>query len=412
MEEKMKKIIIFVLIMAIFLSCIPVSADTPVNITAPAAILIDAKSGKVLYEKNADEKHYPASTTKIMTGILAMERGNFDEIVTVGTNPPLIKKGSSQIYLVPGEQLTMNDLIYALMLESANDAAIAIAEHISGTVEEFTKLMNAKAKEVGANNTNFVNPNGLHDNNHYTTARDLALIAKYAMNNQKFRDVVSQVKYTIPKTNKQDERNYITNSNRLLWTLNDKYRYEHAIGIKTGYTTEAKNCLVGGAKKDDVELISVVLAADGTQVYTDTIALFNYGFENFENVELLRKDQIAATAPVANSDEKINLVAAESYSLLLSESEKIRLTTDIKIKDKIMAPVAKGDVLGEMYIYLDGKEIKKIDLLSSVDLNPPQKKAGWWWLWVIILFLLYRTVVTIRKTRKRRAARTVKYISR
>lgn len=407
----MKKFIVYILSLSMFMSFIPVCGKSDVSVSAPSAILIDAKSGKVLYEKNADDKRYPASTTKIMTGLLAVEHGKFDEIVTVGVNPSLVKRGSSQIYLVPGEQLTMDQLLYALMLESANDAAVAIAEHISGSVEEFAKLMNEKAKEVGAKNTNFVNPNGLHDKNHYTTPRDLALMAKYAMTLPKFRDVVKEVKYTIPKTNKQEERNYITNSNKLIWKIYDKYRYEFATGIKTGYTTEAKNCLVGGAKKGDVELISVVMAADGANIYTDTIALFEYGFANYQNIVLLKKGQITTTVPVEDSEEKINLVASEDFSLLLSESEKSKITTDIKMNETVKKPVSKGDVLGEMYFYLDGKEIKKVELLSPVELNAP-KARNLWWLWVIVAFLLYRTVVTIYKTRKRKSPRTVSYIKR
>lgn len=408
----MKKLIIILIILSIFMLFVPVCGDSDINVAAPSAILIDAESGRVLYEKNADEKHYPASTTKIMTAILAVEYGKFDEVVTVGENPPLVKIGSSQIYLVPGEQLTLDQLLYALMLESANDAAVAIAEHISGSVEEFAKLMNEKAKIIGAKNTHFVNPNGLHDENHYTTARDLSLIAKYAMTLPKFREVVKTLNYTIPKTNKQYERSYITNSNKLLWKVNDKYRYEYATGIKTGYTTEAKSCLVGGAKKDDVELISVVMATDGSGIYTDTISLFEYGFANYHKVGLLKKDQIATTVSVEGSEEKLNLVAAEDFSVLLNDSEKSRLSTDIRVNDTIKLPVEKGETLAQMHFYLDGAEINKVNLLAQVGLEAPNKKSLWW-LWAIIAFLLYRTVVTIRKVRRRRkSVRTVTYIRR
>ena len=249
------------------------------DISSPSAILIDSKTGRVLYEKECDVKRYPASTTKIMTGILCIELGSLNDIVTIGTNPSQIERGSSQIYLIPGEQLTLEQLLYAMMLESANDASIAIAEHISGSVEEFVKLMNKRAKELGANDTNFVNPHGLHDDNHVTTARDLALIAKHAMTLPKFREVVATVNYTIPETNKQPARDYITNSNKLIWKINKTYSYDYAIGIKTGYTTKAKNNLVAGALKDDMELISVVMNENSTNsssnMYTNTIELLN-----------------------------------------------------------------------------------------------------------------------------------------
>lgn len=415
----MRKLILYILLLSFVVSIVPVYADTvPPVVTAPSAILIDAVSGKVLYEKNADEKHYPASTTKVMTGLLAVEHGKMDDVVTAGENVTHIEPGSSQIYLIPGEQLTMEQLLHALMLESANDAAIAIAEHISGSVEEFAKLMNKRAKELGATNTNFVNPNGLHNDNHYTTPRDLAMIAKYAMTLDKFRSVVKEVKYTIPKTNKQDERNYITNSNKLIWQTYDKFRYEYATGIKTGYTVKAKQCLVGGAKKGDVELISVVMGAEGQNIYSDTVALFEYGFANYENVGILKKDQIVTSVSVKDVEEKLNLLSAEDLSLLLSQTERDKVKTDVKVRENIEKPVKKGDVLGEMVISLDGKEIKKVNLVSSADLGAPKKETSKFsfnlkWLWLIIpIFLLYRTVVTVNKLRKRRKKDISYYVRR
>lgn len=406
----MRKYIIYITILSMIMSFVPVFGDGPA-VTAPTAILIDAKTGKVLYEKNADEKSYPASTTKVMTGLLAVEHGKMDEVITIGKNPPLIERGSSQIYLITDEQLTMEQLLYALMLESANDAAVAIAEHISGSVEEFAKLMNSKAKELGATNTNFINPNGLHNDNHYTTARDLAMIAKHAMTLEKFRSVVKEVKYTIPKTNKQDERNYITNSNKLIWKTYDKFRYEYATGIKTGYTIKAKQCLVGGAKKGDLELISVVMGAEGQNIYSDTVALFEYGFANFQNVEILKKDQIVTSVPINEGEEKINLLAAEDYSLVLSQAERDKVKTEIKTRDAIKEPVKKGEVLGTMLVNVNGKEVKKIDLVSSVEIAAP-KKFSFKWLWMLIgAFLIFRTIVTINKTRRKKY-RDVSYIRR
>jgi D-alanyl-D-alanine carboxypeptidase (penicillin-binding protein 5/6) len=346
-----------------------------------------------------------------MTGLLAVEHGKMDEIVTIGKNPPLVERGSSQIYLVPGEQLTLEQLLYALMLESANDAAVAIAEHISGSVEEFAKLMNKKARELGAVNTNFVNPNGLHDDNHYTTARDLAMIARYAMTMDKFRSVVGEVNYTIPATNKQEERNYITNSNKLIWEIYDKFRYEYATGIKTGYTVKANQCLVGSAKKGDLELISVVLGAEGQNVYSDTVALFEYGFANFENVGILKKNQIVTTISLNDGEEKINLLAAEDLSMALSQAEKGMVRTEVKTKDAISAPIKKGEKLGEILVYVGEKEIKKIDLLSSVEVAAPER-SSLWWLRIITAFLLYRTVVTIYKVRRRKKYRSMTYIRR
>lgn len=407
----MKKLVTYIMILSIFMSFMQVYGAQPA-ITAPSAILIDAKTGKVLYEKKANEKHYPASTTKIMTGLLAVEHGKLDEIITIGKNPPLVEIGSSQIYLVTDEQLTMEQLLYAMMLESANDAAVAIAEHISGSVEEFAKLMNSKARELGALNTNFINPNGLHDDNHYTTARDLAMVAKYAMTLDKFRSVVKEVKYTIPKTNKQEERNYITNTNKLIWKTYDKFRYEYATGIKTGYTVKAKQCLVGSAKKGGMELISVVMGAEGQNVYSDTVALFEYGFSNYQDVEILKKDQIVTTISIKKSEEKINLLASEDFSMVLSQAEREKVRTEIKTIEPIKEPINKGDVLGAMLVFLDGKEVRRINLLSSVEIAAPKKLNSHWWLWMIAGFLLYRTAVTIYKVKRRRHKSVTTYIRR
>lgn len=406
----MRKFILYVAFLSIIMPFIRVYGAEP-EVTAPSAILIDSETGKVLYEKNADEKRFPASTTKTMTGLLTVEHGKLDEIITIGKNPPLVEIGSSQIYLVPGEQLTMEQLLYALMLESANDAAVAIAEHISGSVEEFAKLMNSKAGELGASSTNFVNPHGLHNDNHYTTARDLSIIAKHAMRLEKFRNVVKEVKYIIPKTNKQEERNYITNSNKLIWEIYDQFRYEYATGIKTGYTAKAKQCLVGSAKKGDLELISVVMGAEGQNVYSDTVNLFEYGFANFQIVDILKKEQIVTTVSVKGGEDKINLLAAEGFSMVLSETEGEKIKTAIETVPELKVPVKKGEALGEIVVYAEGKEVKRIELLSSIDVEAPEE-SDHRWLWIIAVFLLYRTIVTLWKVRRRKKHNNVTYIRR
>ncbi|MDD2480510.1 MAG: D-alanyl-D-alanine carboxypeptidase [Lutispora sp.] len=380
------------------------------TISSPSAILIDAKTGRILYEKDIDTKKFPASTTKIMTAILCLEHGNLSDIVTISDKPSLVERGSSQIYLIPGEKLTLEQLLYALMLESANDAAVAIAEHISGSAEEFAKLMNSRAKELGAQNTNFVNPNGLHDDNHVTSARDLALMARYGMTLPKFREVVSTVKYTIPETNKQPMRDYITNTNKLIWKSNKEFSLDYATGIKTGYTAKAKNNLVAGALKDGMELISVVMGENGTSditnVYSVTKELLEYGFNNFSNIGLLQKDQIVTTINLPNSNEKLNLLAAENFDLLISNDEVAKIKSNISILGDIRKPINKNQILGSISYLIDNKEIKKIDLVSSEELLLPRifpKFSFKWLLWSFVAYLLWRTiVVTSRYLRKRR----------
>ncbi|MFZ5352926.1 MAG: D-alanyl-D-alanine carboxypeptidase family protein [Bacillota bacterium] len=412
-----RKLLIFLIIISM-INIVSVQAEP--DVASPSAILIDYKTGKVLYERNADTTMYPASTTKVMTGILALEHGKLDDIVTVGINPSTkIERGSSQIYLIPDERLTFEQLVYALMLESANDAAIAIAEHISGSVEEFCELMNRKAKELGAVDTNFLNPNGLHNDNHYSTARDLALIARYAMNNDTFRKVVSTYQYSIPATNKQEERPYIRNSNKLIWNYakNSCY-YEYATGIKTGYTVKSKHCLVASAKKDGMELIAVVLGTEKDYLYKDVVNMFEYGFSNFTSMGIVEKHQVITTITVDGTDKKINLLANDDFSMVLSNDEKDKITSRITVEEKIVSPVIHGQVLGKIEFFIKDKVIKSINLVSQESYQKPTVtktiKETFSWKWIIgaaAAFLLFRALVTIMKLRKKRLKKSV-YIKR
>jgi serine-type D-Ala-D-Ala carboxypeptidase (penicillin-binding protein 5/6) len=413
--HSMKKFTALFIAAFILISSYTVYAAAPPQVAAPSAILIDSESGRVLYEKNADAKMYPASTTKVMTGLLASEYKNLDDKVTASNNVLTIEKGSSSIYINPGEILTMRQLLYALMLESANDAAVVIAEHLGGSVDGFANIMNERAKSLGAVNTHFVNPNGLHNDNHYTTARDLSLIAREGMKNSLFREIVGTFHYEIPATNKQEIRNYITNSNKMIWTVNNTHKYEHAIGIKTGYTSIAQHCLVGGAKKDNVELISVVLGDSKDFMYPDTIALFEYGFANFKKLELLKKDMIVTTIDIENGDRKLNLIAAEDFAVTGKETEleEIQKGKIIKQNEDIKAPVKKGDVIGTVTYSVDGKAQKSINLVAEEDvqstklidkISEANKKTNWWQVALIIVafFLAWRTLVTYQKLKRRK----------
>lgn len=233
-----------------------VFAEKP-EVAAHAAILIDADTGQILYEKNAHESMYPASTTKILTCIIALEESELDEKVIVDDKTP-IEVWGGHIALEAGEEFTMDQLLNGLMLNSANDTGMAIARHISGSIEGFADLMNKRAKEMGALNSNFRNPHGLPDEEHTTTAYDLAFIAKYAMKNEQFRSYVSKVEDTIPETNKKDEPRYLINSNKMLYSdmeydidgVPTPVKYEGITGIKTGYTDAAMQCLVSSLKEE------------------------------------------------------------------------------------------------------------------------------------------------------------------
>ena len=406
----MKKFYLLIAIIFLFLSFTSELRASP-NVEAPSAILLDYENGRVLYEKDPDKKMYPASTTKIMTAILCIEKGNLDDIVTVGTNPPLIERGSSQIYLIPGEKLTLEQLLYALMVESANDAAVAIAEHIEGSIEEFAEMMNDKAREIGATNTNFVNPHGLPDDNHYTTARDLALMGQYGMTLPKFREVVSTVKYTIPETNKQPERDYITNSNRSIWTVNRTYHYEHAIGIKTGYTTKAKNCFVSAAEKDGMILISAILGKETngySNMFTETKDLFEFAFDKYRREPLIGKNEVITSVKVEGLSSSLDLQAWKDFHLVCSDDELKRLKKDIVVEKNIERPIVKGQTLGYAAFSLDGEEIGRVALTSSEEVPLPRaKKFKSFFLYLLLALVVGRGIVIVAKRVK--AKRRMRY---
>lgn len=250
MMNRKNLITLITLILIIIPIFLPVSfsfaTTEDVYVDAPVALLMDSASGKILYERNAREKRFPASTTKIMTAILALENRKLTDTATVSENAvSTIPYSYTIANLQIGEVLTYEQLLLVLMLPSANDAATVIAEDIGGSVEGFASMMNQKAREIGCENTNFVNANGIHHENHYTTAYDLALIGQYAMKNEPFRKIVSSVKYSLPTTEKYDKEDRIfTNNNRLINSSSSNY-YQYATGIKTGYTDPARKLYCG-----------------------------------------------------------------------------------------------------------------------------------------------------------------------
>ena len=406
----MKQKILFLTLLLLFL--IPnIALADDVNIVSPSALLIDSKTGQILYQKNIDEKLYPASTTKVMTALLLLEDGDLEKVVTIKEDvPSLIEQGSSQIYLIPEEKLTREQLLYALLVDSANDAAIAIAQDVSGSVEKFVRKMNERAKELGAENTNFINPNGLHDDNHYTTARDLSIIAREAMKNPIFRKVVTTDQYIIPATNKQDTR-YLYITNRLIRnTTYRNYQYEGATGIKTGYTGKAKYALIGGATRNNLDLITVILNAEGTQIYEDTHALLNYGFENFQRDIAVQQGEVVKEIPIGKNNELLSVLAKSSFEYCHLKNYNQDVTTKINLPDEISLPIEKGDILGSIAFYLENEEMDSIPLIADKSIQAPHPVVSFishfnmfiWIAIIIALFLIYRTYIYIRKKRRRK----------
>lgn len=354
------------------------------NVASSAAILVESSTGKILFEKNAYEKMYPASTTKVMTAILVLENCDLEEMATVSRNAVFsIPPGYVNCNLRENEQMRVKDLMYALMVKSANDAAVVLAEYVGGSVEGFADKMNEKAKELGCQNTHFVNPNGIHHENHYSTAYDLYLMARYAMKNETFRNYVSTVSYTLPATNQYSAQDRVCLTTNDMIRPNSRYYQENVIGIKTGYTAEAKNCLISAARENNVELISVVLHA-GTNAeglserYLDTKALFHYGFNDFAFGDIVKANDVVKNIEIANGNKdtrNLNLLAKDTLTTYLNkEIDLNNLTPEITLHENLEAPIVAGSVLGEMTYVVDNIEystslVAETEVIAKINLN-------------------------------------------
>ncbi len=330
-----------------------------VDISAKSAILIEAESGRVLYEQNAFEKMPMASTTKIMTAIVALENSGLGEIVEVGPNASGVE--GSSIWLSVGEKITLSDMLFGLMLASGNDAAIAIAEHVGGSLEKFVEMMNSKAKEIGAYNTHFCNPNGLPVDNHYTTAYDLALISAHAMKNEFFREVVKTEYKEIPWQGHEWNR-VVKNKNKILW------QYQGGNGIKTGFTKDAGKCLSAAAERDGLQLISVVLCAP--DMFRDCMELMDYGFDNYSN-RLIQQagEHIGDVTVTRGVEENFSVYTREDVYYPLTDEEFESLVKRVYIEKEIDAPVTEGQKIGSIDIWLGSNQIYSLALTADKDIG-------------------------------------------
>jgi len=356
----MKKLFWTILIFAILTPTIALSAQEPPTPDATGAILMDAETGRVLWGKNHHEPMSMANTTKIMTAVLAIESGKTSDTVTVSKKAaaaPKVKMGLS-----PGEQIPMINLMQALMLESSNDAAIAIAEHISGTVEDFCAQMTRKAHELGATNTVFETPNGLDAGNHHSTAYDLALITRYALTVPGFIELTN----TQNANFKSDKRTYsMYNKNRLLT------EYPGANGVKTGFTNKAGHCFVGAAKRDGMQLISVVLASGWgekgrAQKWKDTKEVLNYGFENYQYETIIIAESQAGEMPITRSrTESVDFIFTDNVKIPINQNEKEAISVEFIIPESLQAPVEAGQTMGSAKIYINEDFYCEIELKST-----------------------------------------------
>lgn len=415
-----RKIVLFLVIM-ILLNTYSY-ADNDLSILGEGAILVEYDSGTILYEKNKDQRLYPASTTKMMTAILTIEYGKMDEIVTIDPEVIALTEGS-HIALDYDEEMSVRDLLHALMVTSANDAAAALAKQVAGSVEDFVALMNDKAKDIGALNTNFTNPSGLHDDNHYTTAYDLSLIAKYVMSNDSFRELASMSTYTIGVTNKKNEQRHLYSTNSFFYgnssiDLNGQripIKYDGVIAGKTGFTSDAGSCLVTLAERSGQTLLSVVLKSETTGVYADTHKLLNYGFDNFDYVAIGHANEFIDNIEIENSTlPYVSVVIDENVNSILKKNSLDKVQRKVSFIEDLKAPIEKGGVVGSVDYYLDEVHIGSGDIVSTMDVAevPPVKihqvLLDKWYIVLLVLVVVLRLVAIFNKSRRKRKRRSSK----
>lgn len=357
------------LLFLIFGCAIPqIASGEPPRITADAAILMDADTGHVLYGKNEHHKKDLASLTKVMTAIVALEAGRPDDVVTISKRAARFERGSI-IDIRAGEQITLENLVKAALVMSANDTTIAIAEHVAGDYDLFIRLMNLKAQALGANNTRFVNTHGFSHPNHDSTAYDLALITRYALRIPQFAALVQTRQITVYWHN-SDRKRTIRNTNRLLHS-----DFEGIDGVKTGTTSAAGHCLIASATRNGRRLIAVVLHSDGR--YSDARKLLTYGFE-IEPVEAASAGQLLTRLRVRNGTRPdVTVVPAETVRLHIPEEQLPELEKEVRLCEAPVAPVAAGETLGRMVFFIQGRELGRVDLVAgyAVERLPWYKRA-------------------------------------
>lgn len=359
----MKKILLCLFIFIIGISKVHAVTLAP---NAKSAILIEASSGEIIYESNMDEKRAPASMTKMMSLVLIMEEienGNLkiDEEIKISENAASM--GGSQIYLEAGEIMTVNDLLKGICMASANDAVVALAERISGTEEEFVKRMNKKAKELGLTNTNFENSTGLDSDNHYSSAKDMALIARELVKHDKILEYSSTFEdYLRQNTNKKF---WLVNTNKLIKT------YEGMDGLKTGFTESALYCLTATAKRNNMRLIGVIMGEPTSKERNEEMSsLLDYGFNNYEVTNLLEKgDTVEKYYNNKSSSLKTDVIVNEDINILNKKGkEKRNVTYEVKLDEKEL-PIKQNEVIGKLIVKENNKELFKVDVLSSKDIK-------------------------------------------
>jgi len=421
---------------------------------ADAVVLVDTTSGMVLYDNgNVGKRIYPASTTKIMTALLVLEKADLSKTVTVGEEV-VVSSDSSKVGLKPGEQITVKDLLYGMMVASGNDAANALAVHVGGSKESFVDMMNEKAQELGMKDTHFVNAHGLHDEKHYTTAADMRKLLLYALKNPNFIDIVSRKEYTIPKSNKRSKPLVLKTTNKLISLKeSDKgYNYEYAVGGKTGFTTPGgkyNGCLVALAEKDGMKLAALIFGDHSTKArkrWGIAKKLCEFGFSNFETADIKSVIQeITVAEQIKNASEQDEEEGLMEFAPAIKESvyytgekgfmdvishSRESISVVPAFTRELAAPIQKGDVYGTVTYKLNDQILYSCDLVATrdmdavdgetpsasggqssplstqkkVELFAPEQASPWWWMLLpaaLILFIVIRVVTLKKKSRSR-----------
>ncbi len=348
----------------IFAACIigaavmfAVPAYAGVDISAECAVVIDAATGRVICDRNAEQQHSMASTTKITTAITALENSTLDSIITMDEESAA-QEGSST-YLHPGDQLTMEEMLYGLLLNSGNDAAWLVAKQVGGDVDTFVSMMNETAKRAGARNTQYKNPSGLDAEGHYTTALDLAKIARYAMNNDVFADIVRTRARRVTVLNRPADEQYFVNHNKLL------EMYEGCSGVKTGYTQATGRCLVSSATRNGMTFIAVTLNAPDD--WNDHMKLLDFAFANNTAKNIVAEGQVLKTETIDGTE--YNFTAEEGYAIAEPLDTTIDTVTEVHMFRNLAGPVKAGDKVGYAAIFYGGEQVGKVNIVSEQDIN-------------------------------------------
>ncbi len=340
---------------------------------AKSALLVEVDTGSVLFEKNANEKLPPASITKVMTLLLimeAIERGELKLTDKVRTSERAASMGGTQIFLQPGEEMTVEDMIKGIAIASGNDASVAMAEHLGGTEEAFVARMNERAKQLGMKNTHFANSNGLPTPNHYSSALDIAIMSRELLKH----DIITKYTGIYQDYLRKDSANpfWLVNTNKLVRF------YEGVDGLKTGYTSEAKYCLTATAKRNNMRVIAVVMGEPDTKTRNNEIStMFNYAFNHYQVMPLYKKGEVVQQIMVDKGKQpQVNIVTPQSVSLLMKKGESADMfNREVVLNANVNAPVSKSDVVGHIFIRTkDGKEVNRIDLFPDQTIE----KAGMW----------------------------------